>query len=850
MTVGLPRLQRVDIDGINASAFVLNWDFDPQISQSIKSITILLHRNVYNSVPNLETSPRALTVVVRRGISSATEDFVFRGEITIRETMGSQVLIRASDKLYAAVRKNITKTFDSNVDTEAGKISEIFKTLVTTHAGLTADTNSVQDSGTIFIIKVFICNNADIFERLEILADLLDWQFYYNAEDDKVYFEPKGNRSGTNTLTIGTNVVNRPKWIRDGTKVVQIVKVLGGPVESETQETFDGDGSTVDFILTNVPVSVKVTVGGTLQLGGVEDQTPAADFFVNSALNKITFDSGSIPASGTDNIVIDYTYLSPIALRGDNPLVTNGIEVKIVKEELRTVADVENFLTNYLSRHSEDFLSTELQVVNITNLEVGQTVTVVDTNESIDQTFIVTKIVKSFPYRYDVVKVDTEPLQIEQWEITIDDRLRRIEEKLSQDETLVIIIKSFTRPNKIKIGKRYSQLEKQDIRDTGTVPSFILGNTIAGRLGTDLLGDRTQSNVLTFLQQGGDFYLEDFDDVDFKGPDTTANWNTGVPELSFTASQKATSNSIDFNNSTITAAKLTAVSSSGSFDYEMSLTSLNPVTHFKMNDDTADTNVVDSFGSNDGTLNGGDNTEDKTATGKINEAFLLNGTDDFININSVLTALASDTKGTLAIWVKPVDATPLTVERMLSFGDTDANEFMDIRNRGASAKIRIKVRNAAGNLWTLDSDNAVFSDNTWVHIALVQDGVSPVLYIDGVAVAQTFSTSTDKTAWFSVLTGLDNGRIGNVSNNGGGEIRHFNGTIDDARFYDVALTADDISSIYAAGNGIEDEIPIWESVTSGTSHTFTNSGTDLRWRATENLSSTGVITSVTLEDYH
>ena len=54
----------------------------------------------------------------------------------------------------------------------------------------------------------------------------------------------------------------------------------------------------------------------------------------------------------------------------------------------------------------------------------------------------------------------------------------------------------------------------------------------------------------------------------------------------------------------------------------------------------------------------------------------------------------------------------------------------------------------------------VFADNTWTHVAITQDGTEPVLYVDGVAVAQTFGVTTDKTVWFNDLIGLDNGRIG------------------------------------------------------------------------------------------
>ncbi len=586
MTVGKPKLTRVDINGIDVSQYVLGWAFDPEIAKTVKSLDIALHKNVYSAVSQLQTQPRALSIVVRRGVLTATESYVFRGEIISRETIGNQVVVKANDKLYQAVRKNITRTFDSNVDTEAGKISEIFKTLVEL-AGLTADNTTVQDSGTTFILRVFICNNADIFERLELLAEFLSWQFYYNAGDDKVYFEPKGSRSGTNTLIVGSNVVNRPKWVRDGTKVVEEVKVLGGPVESETQESFNGNGSTKNFALANSPVSVKITVDGVLKVGGVEDQSPNADYFVNAALKKITFVTA--PPTGSGNVVADYSYLSPIALRGDNPTVTEGQQVTLRREELKTVPDVQNFVGKYLQRHQNDFLATELQVTNITDLEVGQTVTVQDTNEGINQNFIVTKIHKAFPYRYDVIKVDTEPIQIEEWEITVEDRLRRIEEKLSQEETLVIIIKSFDRTNAIKIGRRWFKIERANIAgDTliwgnetfglwndfkwgaAATTGFILGNFKAGILGTSTLGSQLSTPMLRFVQQGGNVYTEAFKDTDFKDTTGTATWNTTTKKLEFTAAQIGQSKEIDYRNGTITKAKLTVTIDSGTFTLYLS----------------------------------------------------------------------------------------------------------------------------------------------------------------------------------------------------------------------------------------------------------------------------------------
>lgn len=526
--IGKPRLTKVVIDSVDVTSFIVNWKFEPTSTMAIKNLDLILARSVYASVPNLQTSPRALTVTVQRGVVTSTEDYVFRGEIVERQTAGNLVQLKCSDKLYKAVKKNVTRTFDSSVDTEAGKVSEIFKTLLTL-AGLSHSSSSITDSGTVLIIRTFICNNADVFERLQLLAELLDWQFFYDPVEDLVFFQPKGSRAGTNTLTVGGNVTNRPKWIRDGKKVVETAKLFGGPTETATQETFSGDNNETVFTLTSIPVSVSITVGGVLQSGGVEGQAATGvDYFVDSANKRITFVVA--PGIGVDNIVVDYNFLSPIAIDGTNPTVSEGIEATLRKPELTTVEDNQNYLNNFLLRHSEDFIKTVLAVTNVTDMDVGQTVPVVDTNEGIDQTFFINKIIKSFPYRFDEVQVDTQSLQIEDWNITVEDRLRRIEERLVQEETIVIFLKSFNRTEIYKVGRRYFKMETRAISN-----SMIWDHPTAanGAWGTALWGDRRGAVTLKVMQQGLNIYLEEFIDTDFKDATTTATWS-GDGEIVFT----------------------------------------------------------------------------------------------------------------------------------------------------------------------------------------------------------------------------------------------------------------------------------------------------------------------------
>lgn len=168
--------------------------------------------------------------------------------------------------------------------------------------------------------------------------------------------------------------------------------------------------------------------------------------------------------------------------------------------------------------------------------------------------------------------------------------------------------------------------------------------------------------------------------------------------------------------------------------------------------------------------------------------------NQFLNINSVKTDLATTTTGTWCGWFKFTTTTPDTLMTTISFGDSNGNSFLYCALLD-DGRYTFRNRVSGVNKWFLETDNAITTDNTWVHIAVIQDGVSPVIKINNVAVAQTFSFSSDKTTWFNNDSNLDNGNIG-VLNFVNVTILALEGESQQIEIYDSNLSDEDLTSIY------------------------------------------------------
>jgi hypothetical protein len=184
-------------------------------------------------------------------------------------------------------------------------------------------------------------------------------------------------------------------------------------------------------------------------------------------------------------------------------------------------------------------------------------------------------------------------------------------------------------------------------------------------------------------------------------------------------------------------------------------------------------------------------------TSNTKPAVVLKGgdTDDALEIDELAIAqtAANDTAGTISAWVNPGDIT--STMAIVSFNDANVVEYIDFKI--VAGKLTCAVNDATVAQWTVVSDAVVCPAHKWTHVAIVQDGVAPRLYVDGVAVAQTYSTSTDLTDWFNSLDGIDKGWIGASSIGGAGAVgEEFVGAIADVKYYATAHTADEIYQDY------------------------------------------------------
>lgn len=190
----------------------------------------------------------------------------------------------------------------------------------------------------------------------------------------------------------------------------------------------------------------------------------------------------------------------------------------------------------------------------------------------------------------------------------------------------------------------------------------------------------------------------------------------------------------------------------------------------------------ESVSGNNGTVNGSVLTSDRFGT--VNSAYSFDGIDDRINI-LISNIAQGNSPRTISFWALYLGDISNNNQQIVGYGGTITNERFSILYRPSELKVDICAHN---NDFGAVVNNVL---NFWHFYTAVYNGSNVTLYLDGQIIAQ--SIKNYNTIGNEVFVGYN----GNFNHEFG---EPYHGKIDDIGIWNRALSASEISSLYAGCN--------------------------------------------------
>jgi hypothetical protein len=419
---------------------------------------------------------------------------IFSGIVRdIKNNNPKEVLVFKYDMLLAD--RTVNDVF------EGYTIEGLIQYIVETYSSLTFSSTFVSG----ITIEKYVSKNKN---ALSVVKDLIAQvpNLTYDVSNSKVFtlFVKSSVNSGS-TLENGVNCRILNGWTQNTSKQVTRLTLIGAKqVQQGKTETFSGDGSTATFTISEIPSSIQVIVGGVEQELSVDGQRDG-NYTVSPETKKVTFLSGSIPASGTNNITITYTFEIDITIEfdADDSIIQKYgiIERTITKKYINKMDDAFDYSSQHIEKFAEPLLNARVQRLNsidITNLTPGYNIFIKDEINKVDGAnvsgfFTIKSVKRLFPEGSLIIEVGE--LGVDGIEI-IKEANYNIKQLYESDNNSSIIQKSQTLKNKVKI-KCKSELELQLYRDLPDDYMYLaneIPNLKSWWTGDNNVVDRSQNN--------------------------------------------------------------------------------------------------------------------------------------------------------------------------------------------------------------------------------------------------------------------------------------------------------------------------------------------------------------------
>ena len=228
--------------------------------------------------------------------------------------------------------------------------------------------------------------NVSVFDSIRKICDIRPNTFDFYIDISKILnFGTFGTIDSGQTLQRGVNVLKSEFW-DDDTNLYNKVTVYGAKQEFNKTETFDGDTTTKEFVLSFEPITQTVSIGGVEKEGYVQGMSPTEyDYRVDKSNRTIIFTTA--PGTGTDNISVTYTYGVPIIVQRQNDeSITNYKlrETKIENEFLLTKAIVTTVAQDFVDTWKDPILNAKYSIRVNPFFDIGENVAVIDEKYFLD----------------------------------------------------------------------------------------------------------------------------------------------------------------------------------------------------------------------------------------------------------------------------------------------------------------------------------------------------------------------------------------------------------------------------------------------------------------------------------
>lgn len=204
----------------------------------------------------------------------------------------------------------------------------------------------------------------------------------------------------------------------------------------------------------------------------------------------------------------------------------------------------------------------------------------------------------------------------------------------------------------------------------------------------------------------------------------------------------------------------------------------SPVAYYPLNG-----NANDAIGTNHGTVNGAVLTTDRF--GNANSAYSFDGVDDFISTANLATTNTDN--WTMMAWVKPSSISQADGTIVINGFDNSVSGngyTMLMTGNGVPGNV---LYGLFGQVAYINSGAAFTTNNIWYHAAIVRQSGTTRFYLNG---AQAPNISA-----INPLTPSGSLRIGSCNGN-----RFWNGSIDEVKIFNTALTAAQVQQQYNQTN--------------------------------------------------